>query len=329
MEPTRRKWLAGAGGLLAAGALSLVLPASGRGRQVVALGGQAFGSYWRATVPSGTDEAGVRGLVDSTVKVVDRSMSPFRPDSEISRFNAIDSTISTPVSGPFQAVVAESLRIAALSGGAFDPTVGPLVNRYGFGPIRGKAGGSLSDIKIGDGTIRKARPEATLDLCGIAKGYALDRIATALTMLGINDFVVELGGEVFARGLHPEGRPWRIAIEVPTLGVSAAQRIIHLDGQALATSGDAINSFTFAGKRYSHIIDQRRAAPVDGDVASVSVIARDAMQADALATALMVMGPRIGSAFAAKHNISTLMLLRDGDRIREVVVAGFRKFLTV
>jgi thiamine biosynthesis lipoprotein len=256
-------------------------------------------------------------------------MSPFRPNTEISRFNAMKSTKSTPVSEPFQNVVAESVRIAALSGGAFDPTVGPLVNRYGFGPIRGEAGGNLSDIEIGDGTIRKARPEVTLDLCGIAKGYALDRIATALTMLGTNEFVVELGGEVFARGLHPQGRPWRVAIEAPIPGVGAAQRIVHLDGQALATSGDTVNGFTFAGKRYSHLIDKRWSAPIDGDVASVSVVARNAMQADALATALMVMGPRRGSAFAAKHNISTLMLLRDGDGIREVTVAGFHRLLTV
>ncbi len=324
MELNRREWLVRAGGFLVATCgLSFVLSASGRDSKVSTFGGPAFGSYWRSTVPYGTDEAFVRRAIESIVTAVDQSMSPFRAGTEISLFNAMKSTKSISVSKPFRTVAGESLRIAGLSGGAFDPTVGPLVNRYGFGPIRGDASASSADITIGDGTIRKARPDATLDLCGIAKGYALDRIAAALDMLGVRDYVAELGGEVLARGSHPQGRPWNIAIEAPIPDESAVQRIIRLDGQALATSGDTINGYTVAGKRYSHIMDVRRSAPVDGGIASVSVIARSAMQADAFATAIMALGPRRGAEFASRNNIATLMLLRDGDSIHETAVAGF------
>ena len=330
MQLTRREWLVGTGGLLAtACGLSPTLPAAGDDSQVVAFGGQAFGTYWRITLPRGGDEAVVRPAVQAIVTSVDQSMSPFRAGTEISRFNAMDSGEMLPVSPPFHAVVAESLRIASLTGGAFDPTVGPLVNRYGFGPITGEARASFTDITTGSAVIGKARRDVTLDLCGIAKGYALEKIASALDLLGVNDFVIELGGEVFARGAHPQGRPWRIAIEHPTAGVSVVQRIVHLDGQALATSSDAINAYTFADRRYSHIIDARRAAPIDNGIASVSVIARSAMEADALATALMVLDPRRSVEFASGHNVPMLMLMRNGGDIRELAVAGFGDYISV
>lgn len=330
MELTRREWLASAGGFLAAASgLLLVLPVSDRGRKVIAVGGQAFGSYWRATVPRVIDETAVRSQVHAIIDTVDQSMSPFRTGTEISRFNAMKSTRPFPASGPFQSVVAESLRIAGLSAGAFDPTVGPLVNRYGFGPIRGDARANFTDIAIGNGAISKATPDVTLDLCGIAKGYALQEIATALDTLGVQDFVVELGGEVFARGSHPNGRPWRIAIEAPLWGDRPSQRIVHLGDRALATSGDRANSYTYDGRRYSHIMDTRQSAPVDGRIASVSVIARSAMQADAFATAIMALGPRRGVEFASRHDIPTLILLRDGRGIYELALAGFREHISV
>ena len=330
MELTRRKWLAGAGGLLV-GACGIpeVLATSTRPGGVRTLGGPAFGTYWRSTVPRGTDETSVRQAIEATIEAVDQSMSPFRADSEISRFNAAKTIASVPASGPFQAVVAESLRIAELSGGAFDPTVGPLVNRHGFGPIRGNARARFTDITIANGSIRKAMPDATLDLCGLAQGYALDSIAAALDKLGVEDFVVELGGEVLARGRHPAGRPWRIAIEAPKPADKAIQRVVRLDGKALATSGDTANGYAFAGRRYSHIIGPQRSAPVNGRMASVSVIAPSAIEADALATAVMALGPGKGAAFAARLKVPTLILLRDGTGIRERAVAGFHDYVSI
>jgi FAD:protein FMN transferase len=330
MELTRRQWLKGTGSLFAAaGGLSLALPASGHHRQLNTLGGAAFGSYWRAIVPRGANEGDVRERVEAIVRSVDQCMSPFHTGTEVSRFNGMSSGKSLPVSRPFQAVVAESLRIADLSGGAFDPTVGPLVNRYGFGPIKGDADASFDDIAIGNGRLSKAKPNVTLDLCGIAKGYALDEIARALDRLGIRDFVVELGGEVIARGSHPRGRPWHIAVEAPIPGTSTAQRIVRLDGQALATSGDRTNGYTLGGKRYSHVMNPRLAAPADDRIASVSVIAHGAMKADAFATAILALGPEKGSEFALSQHIPTLILLRDGKGIREMALAGFRERIEV
>ena len=330
MQLTKRELLMGTGGLLAtACGLAPTLPAARGDRQVVAFGGPAFGTYWRITLPRSANEAPARRAAQEVVKSVDQSMSPYRAGTEISRFNAMNSGELFSVSPPFQVVVAESLRIADLTGGAFDPTVGPIVNQYGFGPITGEARASFADITTGNGTVGRTKRDVTLDLCGIAKGYALEKIATALDFLGFDDFVIELGGEIFARGTHPEGQPWRIGIEHPTAGASVVQRIVHLDGQALATSSDAINAYTFAGRRYSHIIDARRATPIDNGIASVSVIARSAMEADALATALMVLGPRRGVEFSSKHNVPTLMLIRNGGRIREVAVAGFGDYILV
>ncbi|MGI9476748.1 MAG: FAD:protein FMN transferase [Hyphomicrobiaceae bacterium] len=330
MELTRRKWLAGAGGLLV-GACGIpeVLATSTRHGGVRTLGGPAFGTYWRSTMPHGTDETAVRQAIEAIIAAVDQSMSPFRADSEISRFNAARSIEPVAASGPFRSVVAESLRIAELSGGAFDPTIGPLVNRYGFGPIRGNARARFTDITIANGSIRKATPDATLDLCGIAKGFALDSIAAALDKLGVEDFVVELGGEVLARGRHPAGRPWRIAIEVPKPADKAMQRVVRLDGKALATSGDTVNGYAFAGRRYSHIIGPQRSEPVDGRMASVSVIATSAIEADALATAVMALGPGKGAAFSARLNVPTLILLRAGTGIRERAVAGFHDHFAI
>ena len=330
MELTRRKCLAGAGGLLAlvcdfSAARSVPEQRTG----VVVMGGPAFGSYWRVTVPKGSDETAVRTQIKAVIKAVDDSMSPFRAATEISRFNATRTTRPFAASSQLRVVVSESLRIARLSDGAFDPTVGPLVNRYGFGPIKGEPGANFTDIAVGAGTISKSRPDATLDLCGIAKGYALDLIAKALEAIGVRDFVVELGGEVIAYGRHPRGRPWRIAVEAPQQDDRTVQRVVELGGHALATSGDKINGYTVAGRRYNHIIDMKRSAPADAGIASVSVIARSAMEADALATTIIALGSRKGWEFASRHNISALILVRDRDGIHEHAVSNFRNFDSV
>lgn len=328
MRLTRREWLVGAGGLLSSTCgLAPLLAGIGSGGEVVAFGGAAFGTYWRVALPRGADQRTIRRHVEEILASVDRSMSPFRAGTEISRFNAMESDRLFPASLQFQAVVSESLRIAELTGGAFDPTVGPLVNQYGFGPIRGETRARFSDITTGSAVIGKTRRDVTLDLCGIAKGYALDRIVQGLEALGVKHFIAEIGGEVAARGIHPQGRPWQVAIERPAVSTDNVQRVVRLEGCAIATSGDSANGYTFAGRRYCHIVDARHGAPVDNGIASVSVIARTAVEADALATALMVLGKTKGSAFASRHGVPALMLIRDGDRIEDLALAGFGDFI--
>ena len=328
MQLTRRQWLAATGGLLACtSGVAPMMTSVAQAGEIVVFGGPAFGTYWRIVLPTGADQRAIRQQVEAILVSVDRSMSPFRADTEISRFNNCHVDAVLPMSQDFATVVAESLRIADLTGGAFDPTVGPLVNQFGFGPIKGGTGASFADVKAGSALIGKARADVTLDLCGIAKGYALDKISQWLDAHGATDFIVEIGGEVFARGAHPQGRPWQVAIERPAPGARLVQKVVRLDGNAIATSSDAVNGYTFKGRRYSHIIDAHRAAPIDNGIASVSVIATTAMEADALATALMVLGPGKASAFAKHYNVPTLMLVRDGVAVRELALPGFGDYI--
>lgn len=312
--------------LSAAGAVATsAVPSFAAGVRTIA--GNAFGSWWRAVLPVSANPDEARAAIEAVVRSVDTSMSPYNPASEVGKLNADRSRAWHPVSAGTGAVIAESLRIAALTKGAFDPTVGPLVNRYGFGPIKGGFGGGHGEVSLEGRQVRKARADLTLDLCGVAKGYALDQMAGALERLGLRSFVLEAGGEVLARGDHPEGRSWQLAIETAVAGPAALQRIVRLDGSALATSGDSVNGGRAGGTRFNHIIDPRRQRPVDNGVASVSVIDSTAMRADALATGLFVMGPDQGLAVAEQQGLAVLYQLHDGAGVSELRSPMFDRFI--
>jgi thiamine biosynthesis lipoprotein len=287
------------------------------------LEGRAFGASWRLVSAGGLNERIVRDAIEAVVESVDAAMSPFRADSEISRFNRTVTADWQVISAETCAVVREGLRVAGLTHGAFNPTVGPLVGRFGFGPIKGPVVGAPSDIAVRDGVVRKLQPALSLDLCGIAKGHALDRIVVALTDLGLTDFLLELGGEVHASGRHPAGRDWQVGVERPGMGAGGVQCVVALGGMALATSGDAINSYRHGGRRYSHIIDPLTRQPTDTPLASVTVLATTAMTADALATGLYAMGPERGPAYAEGAGVEALFLTKDGDTLRAITTAGF------
>jgi thiamine biosynthesis lipoprotein len=317
MRLTRRNILIGAGSAFLASAL----PALAAGVRVI--GGPAFGTSWRVTLPYSKEEGAIASAIRSIVESVDAAMSPFRADSEVSRFNASGSCDWQALSPETCAVVRQSLAVAALSRGAFDPTVGPIVGRYGFGPISGLSAGSYLNVTVRENTVKKSEPGLTLDLCGIAKGHALDQMVAMLDGLPVTNYLIELGGEVFARGAHPDGRAWQVGIERPVPGPVRLQRVVQLDGRALATSGDAVNGYTIAGRRYSHIIDPRRGEPADNSIASVSVFMPAAAMADALATALMAMGSETGTALAECEEIPALFIVREGGTLREIMTGGF------
>jgi thiamine biosynthesis lipoprotein len=297
--------------------------------QTRVIGGAAFGTYWRVTLPNGQNIRPIKAAIGEIIAIIDSALSPFRPDSEISRFNQSATTQWMTLSKDTTRVVQEGLRIATLTGGAFDPTVGPIVGRFGFGPITGHRVGTHGNIAARGTEVRKDHPALTFDPCGIAKGFALDRMVGQLDDLGLDAYLAELGGEVFARGIHPSGRPWRVGIERPGPGALTFQRILHLNGEALATSGDSVNGYVVAGRRYSHIIDPRKDLPVDNDIAAVSVIAPLAITADALATALMAMGPRQGLAVAEREKLPVLYLLRGRDGLREITSTPFNAYVSV
>jgi thiamine biosynthesis lipoprotein len=308
------------------GAVLLPRLALGAALETKALGGPAFGTYWRSVVPYGTDMRSVRYAVEEVIARVDRAMSPFRADSEISFFNRKDSTDWFEASPAFCDVARHGLQVAALTDGAFEPTIGPLVHRFGFGPIMGITG-RHTDIEAGTGELRKAKAGLTLDLCGIAKGYALDAIVAGLEGAGLSNFFFELGGEVAASGLHPSGRVWQAGIERPLPGPETIERIVSLQGMALATSGTLANGMEIGGHEFGHIIDARTARPADNAIASVSVLAPTAMRADALATALLVMGVEVGAELAEREGVPALFLLRDGAGLAQVSAAGFDRHI--
>ncbi len=315
MALTRRRLLVlGTGALLAT-----TMPALAS--DTVRLSGRAFGTTWHLRLRGdGETEALGRNLA-ALLERIDRSMSPFRADSALTKFNA-SGTGRYEIDPDFAVVTTEALRMAVLTDGAFDPSVGPDVGRYGFGPIHGTRFGTYVGFN-GDGrTIAKLDNRLTLDLCGIAKGYALDLMVDCIEEAGYRDFVAELGGEVVARGTDFGGMPWRIGIADP-LGSGGLHAVVEIGELALATSGDAVNAYSVAGRRYSHIIDPRTDEPVQNSVASVSVLADTAMAADALATALMVMGPEAGVPFAEAHALPVLYLLRTSDGLGEVASSSF------
>lgn len=319
MLVSRRSVMAG----MFASGVGLALPAWAGSRIA---SGQAFGGHWRLITADKQAAQRAVTIVETVVDDVTRRLSPYLPDSEVSRFNAAQDRDWQEMSEPACRVVREALRIARMSAGAFDPTVGPAVSRYGFGPIVG-ASGRYDDIVVAKGAICKKASGLTLDLCGIAKGYALDRISAGLTHSGIDDAMIEIGGEVRALGRHPDGRAWKIGIEDPfsesPLSAGSALRCIVTPGAlSLATSGHAANGLRKPAKT-SHIIDPGTDRPARMSVASVSVLAPTGMEADALATALCARGAKAGIALARQLGVQALFVTDGSETPAEVVTGGF------
>lgn len=279
--------------------------------------------------------------VETEILDVENRMSTYIGGSEISRFNDYGGTDWFAVSAVFCDTVRGALHLAERTEGAFDVTVGPVVNLWGFGP-----GGRIeSPPDAGELAERLAltgheklhadctRPAIRKDLAGIyvdlsayAKGYAVDRAAVSLRDGGVSNFLVEIGGEIRAAGHNPRGKAWSIAVERPVAGGRSVQNVYELADAAMATSGDYRNFFEHEGLRYSHTIDPRTGRPVGHDGASVTVISDTAADADGLATALLVMGPAAGFEFAERESIAAYFLIRDrdeGDGISERETSAF------
>lgn len=301
--------------------------------------GSAFGTRWNLSLSAGADPEPAIKIIRAVVRLVDRSLSPYRTDSELCGFNRISADQSLNVSDTFQSVVGASLLLARRSNGAFDPTIGPVVNRYGFGPIVDPAGSTdeppahYTDITLQGNTLRKSVSHATVDPCGIAKGYTLDVIARRLIESGYDDFLLELGGEVVARGsrAHYQGvqaagrscrRPWIIGIELPP---KAGQPWLRcpLINTSVATSGIAHNSYRLLENQYNHLINPSTGTVTDNTLFSVTVIHENAMLADGWSTALFVAGEQNGLELAREHNLTALFIRTGSDRLPYETTGGF------
>ena len=274
----------------------------------------------------------LRLAVETAFDDVDRKMSTYREDSELSRFNELASAQPFPVSAETFAVFRHARAISKATGGAFDITVGPLVAAWGFGAggidpiseeasipteseieaLRSRLGRHMIELNEEASTIAKRVPGVRCDLSAIAKGYAVDRAADALAAMGFKNYLVELGGEIRTAGRNEEGTPWHIAIERPQAAGREPHRLLPLEKMALATSGDYRNFYEKDGRRYSHTIDPRTGRPVNHRLASVSVFDALCVRADGYATALMVLGEDEGFHFAVENNLAALFLVRDG-----------------
>lgn len=277
-------------------------------------------------LPAGVRQEELHKDIDSILEQINDQMSTYRPDSDLSRFNRSKGRDWFDVSPETAQVVQEALSISLKSGGAFDVTVGPLVNLWSFGPQKRprkvpsdeeiKAmlavfGYEYLKVRTSPPAMQKLIDGLEVDLSAIAKGFAVDQVAELLIQRGVKGFMVEIGGEIRAYGTKANSIPWTVGIELPADDQRSIQEIVKLGDRALATSGDYRNFFMEDGKRYSHTIDPRTGRPVEHRLASVSVIAEQCMLADAWATTLMVLGPEKGYEFAVDQDLAVVFVIRD------------------
>lgn len=266
----------------------------------ITVSGKTMGTTYRVVYLDGS-RRDFKASIDSVLTVFNQSLSTYIPDSELSRFNQSDSLVfGLPYMLP---VLQKSREVYERSGGAFDPTVGPLVNVWGFGPDGARPKDSIDinkllpligfdKISFDEEMVRKSQPGMYLDFSAIAKGYAVDVVASLLEGRGLSNMLVEIGGELVARGVNDKGEIWKVGINQPDEKdlTNELFSIVALDNKALATSGNYRNYYEVDSVRYSHTIDPRTGYPVQHGLLSATVVASDCMTADAYATALMVMG---------------------------------------
>lgn len=279
--------------------------------------------------------------IDSLLSAVNQSMSTYIPDSEISRFNK--GTILKYESGFFYPVLKKSREVYEKTSGAFNPTVGPLVNAWGFGPDTTRVPAkatidsllafvSFDSIYFDTISVCKLKKGMQLDFSAIAKGYGVDVVAAFLKDKGINNMMVEIGGEVYCDGRNENGKMWKIGINNPQNEVTTGelQAIVQLDDRALATSGNYLNYYEKDGKKYSHTISPKTGYPVEHNLLSASIFAKDCMTADAFATACMVMGTdRAISLLSKSEYLEGYLIYSDEEgNIQTFTTEGIKNFIS-
>ena len=280
--------------------------------------------------------------LQASLDEVNSKMSHYLEDSEISQLNRAAADEPVDISPDTIEVLQTAERISDVTGGAFDVTVAPFVNAWGFGPpgrpsqptaaeeiqtLLDMTGWRQLVLDTPAATLTKKNDDLVVDLSAIAKGFGVDRVAEVIESEGFEHFMVEVGGEIRTRGLNDRGEPWRIGIERPLPGASALELIVPLTDLAMATSGDYRNYWEVDGKRISHTIDPRTGYPIDHNVASVSVVHSSCTDADAYATALLVLGPD-GMELAEDLGLAAYFLERGkGDVFVGRMTSGFRELV--
>ncbi|MBT3602423.1 MAG: FAD:protein FMN transferase [Candidatus Latescibacteria bacterium] len=309
-------------------------------RSLMVIRGQTMGTTFQVKLHnSGLDQVKLDADINALLIEVNRQMSTYQKDSEITQFNQSQAIDWVGISGDFGYVLGVAQQVSEWSGGAFDVTVGPLVNLWGFGPeavpvripnadsvqVRmAMVGYEKLNVRSDQKAVRKLIPQMYCDLSAIAKGFGVDAVAGYLDRLNVTAYFVEIGGEVRVRGRNRDGKLWRVGIATPT-AQGGLQKVVEIEDHAMATSGDYHNYFEKDGKRYSHTIDPRTGHPITHRLASVSVIHKECAYADALATAINVMGPDNGFEFALEQDLPVFLLIKSDNGFEEKMTPAFEK----
>jgi thiamine biosynthesis lipoprotein len=288
------------------------------------------------------DRSTISTEINHRLEKINSQMSTYMETSTLSIFNQSNTQDWEEIPVDLYTVIEESLRINKLSNRAFDVTIGPVVNLWGFGPkarleivpeeltikqALDSVGSQYIHLRKEPYAIKKDRPNLYIDLSAIAQGYAVDVIADYLDELSISNYMVEIGGEIKTMGINPDNEIWHIGIEKPLADQRSVQTVITLNNTAMATSGDYRNYFEENGRRYSHTIDPSTGKPITHKLASVTVLHPSAMTADAMATALLVLGPEHGAELAIEENLAALFIVRDKENFIEIITPGFKDAL--
>ncbi|MHA6493755.1 FAD:protein FMN transferase [Pseudomonas borbori] len=325
---------------LIAAALAVALTGCLHSEKVEEFGGPTMGSTYSVKYVRGdgvADAAQLKRETEAILAEVDQQMSTYRADSLISRFNLAPAGSCMQLPAGMLDLVRAGETLAKESDGAFDLTLEPLLNLWGFGPqarvervptaeqlaeARHRTG--YQHLRI-DGQRLCKDVDLQLDLNGIAAGYTVERIVERLAELGVRSYLIDVTGELKAAGKKPDGQPWRIAIEAPRDDERVAQRILQLDGYGISTSGDYRNYFEEGGVRYSHTLDPQTGAPITHTLAAVTVADKSTLRADGLSTLLMVLGPEKGLAYAERAGIAAFFVSREGEEFVTHGTAAFEQ----
>ncbi|MEX0351547.1 MAG: FAD:protein FMN transferase [Paracoccaceae bacterium] len=293
--------------------------------EVVRLSGETMGTTYNITVVGeDLNEDAMAAAVTESLAATNAKMSNWDPNSEVSVFSASDDTQPVAVSPEFATVIAAANEVHTQSGGRFDVTLGPLIELWGFGPRKPEdpvpsdeaitealehvGQSNLLALDQDAGTVAKADAAVGINLAAIAKGYGVDAVASAIEGFGVENYMVEIGGDLVTRGENDKGEPWRIGIERPDAAVQAVELIVPVSNHGMATSGDYRNFFEKDGVVYSHIIDPTTGRPITHRTTSVTVVADDAMTADAWATAMLVIGADEGMKIAEENKLAVFFI---------------------
>jgi thiamine biosynthesis lipoprotein len=308
--------------------MPLVLAACKSRADIIEMSGLTMGTTYNVSVvdaPSSVTHSDVRNAIDTALTTVNQQMSNWDPASELSRFNAQSSTDAFSISPELAEVMTAAETVHLASSGGFDTTLGPLIELWGFGAhnktqnrpsdieiqaAQTKAG-HANTLRVASGSLQKSQADTQVYLAAIGKGYGADLVGRALNALGLRNYMVEIGGDLLAVGHNAAGQPWQIGVETPTAGTRGVLDVVAVSNVGLASSGDYRNYFEQDGQRFSHVIDPRTGRPIKHHTAGTTVLAENAMLADAWATAFLVLGQEEGLALAEAQGLAVQFTQRD------------------